>query len=73
MSPDSAEIQYDIGLVYVELGDYKQANLYAARAYQGGYPLPGLRHKLERLGQWSPPVLPPATQNTQAPAPADQP
>ena len=63
LNPDSAEVQYDIGLVYFELRNYKQANLYAARAYQGGYPLPGLQHKLERIGQWNPPLLSPAVQS----------
>jgi len=72
LSPDSAEIQYDIGLVYFELRDYRQANLYAARAYQGGYPLPGLQHKLERIGQWNPPKLSPAAQGaTPAPQPGN--
>jgi predicted Zn-dependent protease len=61
LSPDSAEIQYDIGLVYADMKDYKHANEYAAKAYQLGYPLLGLRHILERAGQWNPPALPPAT------------
>jgi tetratricopeptide (TPR) repeat protein len=58
LNPDSAEIHYNIGLVYAEMKDYKQANLYAAQAYKLGYPLLGLRHILERAGEWNPPALP---------------
>jgi tetratricopeptide (TPR) repeat protein len=47
LAPDSAEAHYDIGLLYVALGDLPNARLHADKAYQLGYPLPGLRHKLE--------------------------
>lgn len=68
LSPDSAEIQYDIGLVYADMKDYKKANAYAAKAYQLGYPLLGLRHILERAGEWNPPALPPAATTVTPPA-----
>jgi len=46
----SAEIQYNLGLVSIELGELEDARKYAESAYKKGYPLPGLRAKLERLG-----------------------
>lgn len=51
MEPDSAEIHYNSGLLYIELGDLERANLHATRAYELGHPLPGLRNKLARLGE----------------------
>ena len=51
--PDSAEIPYNIGLLYIDMKEYKSALKYAKRAYKLGYPLPGLREKLRKLGSWS--------------------
>jgi len=48
----SAEIKYNLGLISLEAGDVDSAVTYAARAYDLGYPLPGLRYKLEKLGRW---------------------
>ncbi len=45
----SAEIQYNLGLVSLELGAIEDARRYADSAYDLGYPLPGLRARLERL------------------------
>ncbi len=52
LEPESAEIHYNIGLLYVKLKDYKEARSHAQRAYQYGYPLPGLRNQLKRMGKW---------------------
>ena len=52
LEPDSAEINYNAGLVYVDLREYDSALRHARRAYELGYPLPGLRNKLKRLGAW---------------------
>jgi tetratricopeptide (TPR) repeat protein len=46
----SAEINYFLGLVLVDLKDYAGAREYARKAYTLGYPLPGLRDKLARAG-----------------------
>ena len=46
----SAEIQYNLGLVLLELGDVEEAQVAARKAYELGYPLPGLRNKLKRMG-----------------------
>ena len=52
LAPNSAEAHYNLGLLYTEAKAYDKARLHAARAYNLGFPLPGLRRKLERAGQW---------------------
>lgn len=47
----SAEINYNLGLICIELGEVDEAVKYAEAAYALGFPLPGLRTKLERLGR----------------------
>ena len=44
----SPEINYNAGLFYLEIGDLKRARELADIAYGAGYPLPGLKDKLER-------------------------
>jgi tetratricopeptide (TPR) repeat protein len=46
LSPNSPEINYDAGLLFVELGDLPRAKALAKVAYDGGHPLPGLRKKI---------------------------
>ena len=50
LMPSSAELQYNLGLTLVELGEYEAAREAAIKAYDGGHPLPGLRRKLNDLG-----------------------
>jgi len=50
----SAEINYALGLLYADRGAYASAMECAKRAYALGYPLPGLKKKLEKAGQWQP-------------------
>jgi tetratricopeptide (TPR) repeat protein len=52
----SAEIHYNLGLIYLELGDADRALEQAHAAYGLGYPLPGLRNRLQRMGKWHPPA-----------------
>lgn len=52
----SAELDYDLGLICLEMRDSDEAVKYARRAYELGYPLPGLRDKLIRLGAWKEPA-----------------
>lgn len=52
LQPDNLELHYDIGLVYAERGQYEEARKHAKIAYDGGYPLPGLRRILEKKGEW---------------------
>ena len=49
LSPESAEAHYDIGLLYVALEDAPNARTHADKAYSLGYPLMGLKRKLEEL------------------------
>ena len=46
----SAEVAYYLGLVSLDLGQKEAALEYARKAYGMGYPLPGLRRKLEAEG-----------------------
>lgn len=52
LAPNSAEVNYNAGLMYAELREYDLAVKHAQRAYELGYPLQGLRNKLRRLGVW---------------------
>lgn len=51
----SANIDYNIGLVFFDLGEYEKSLQSAHRAYAGGFSLPGLRNKLVRAGKWREP------------------
>ena len=48
----SAEIHYNLGLILLELGDADGAMGYAKKAYLEGFPLPGLKKKLVKIGRW---------------------
>jgi tetratricopeptide (TPR) repeat protein len=48
----SAEIHYNLGLVFLELGELDNAVAEADSAYEKGYPLLGLRSRLKRLGRY---------------------
>jgi len=52
LQPDSADAQYGIGLMYTNMGNYDLAFEHADRAYELGYPLPGLRNRLIKAGAW---------------------
>lgn len=52
IQPKSADLNYNMGLLYFDIKQYALAKEYAKRAYQLGYPLPGLRKKLAGVGQW---------------------
>lgn len=61
-SGDRAETHYNAALLFIDMKDYKSALTHAHQAYALGYPLPGLRRRLERLGVWRDPPPPPAQQ-----------
>jgi hypothetical protein len=46
LAPDSGEINYNAGLFFLQQGDMARAKILAQVAYDGGYPLPGLRRKI---------------------------
>jgi hypothetical protein len=45
-------VLYNLGLVLFDMKLYEDAKARAVAAYELGYPLPGLRRKLERIGKW---------------------
>jgi TPR repeat protein len=47
---NSPELYYNLGLLYLDMKDLRQAKEYADKAYGEGYPLPGLKNRLERAG-----------------------
>lgn len=51
IQPKSADLNYNMGLLYFDLKQYDLARKYAQKAYQLGYPLPGLRKKLDGVGR----------------------
>ena len=48
----SGNMHYNAGLAYFELGDYEKAVVHAKKASEVGFPLPGLRDKLQKAGKW---------------------
>jgi tetratricopeptide (TPR) repeat protein len=52
LGADSANLQYNIGLVYFDMKQFDKALQHAHSAYRQGFPLPGLRDKLKRAGKW---------------------
>ena len=49
---ESLNLYYNLGLAYFDLKRYGESREMAEKAYALGHPLPGLRNKLERVGQW---------------------
>jgi len=47
----SAEIHYFLGLIYLDKEKLELATEHATKAYRLGYPLTGLKERLEKLGQ----------------------
>jgi tetratricopeptide (TPR) repeat protein len=52
IDPQNANVLYNMGLLYFNMKQYDQSLTYAKKAYAAGFPLPGLRQKLESAGQW---------------------
>lgn len=48
----SANLHYNLGLAYFDVGQHDSALEHAKKAYDMGFPLPGLREKLKRAGKW---------------------
>lgn len=49
LAPDDVEVQYNLGLTYAQLGNLEKAQEFAKLAYDAGYPLPGLKNKIDQL------------------------
>jgi tetratricopeptide (TPR) repeat protein len=54
LSGESPNLHYNFGLAYLDLHDYDSAMEHARAAYRLGFPLPGLRNKLQAAGKWQP-------------------
>jgi tetratricopeptide (TPR) repeat protein len=74
---DSADANYDLGLLYTDIGRWSEAKRYAIVAYRLGYPFPALKHRLQKSGNWTEaddaaatPPAPQAPQATDTTAPA---
>lgn len=52
LQPENANINYNLGLLYLKKKDYELAIVHAKQAYELGFPLPGLRNKLMKTGKW---------------------
>jgi tetratricopeptide (TPR) repeat protein len=52
LNDENANAHYNLGLAYFDLRDYEKSLAHAQRAYGLGFPLPGLRNKLEKAGKW---------------------
>jgi len=72
LMPNDRNIQYNVGLAYFRLKDYDRAYERAVRAYQAGFPLPGLKNLLKGVGKWKepPPRRDPDEAAQEAPADA---
>lgn len=53
IGPQTAELAYNTGLLYFDMGDFDKAREYAIKAGEKGYPLQGLQKKLNRVGAGS--------------------
>ena len=49
---NNPELLYNIGLLYLDMGEFEKAKEYADRAYKFGFNLPGLKKKLIKAGKW---------------------
>lgn len=50
--PSSFDIDYNLGILYLDLGEPDKAAAAAQRAYALGAPLPGLMKRLKAAGKW---------------------
>jgi tetratricopeptide (TPR) repeat protein len=48
----TAEVSYYLGYIYLEKGDFENARRYTKDALANGYPLLGIKKRLEKLGEW---------------------
>lgn len=52
LESDNADVNYNLGLMYLKLGQHEKASAHGTRAYEMGHPLPGLRKKMIAAGIW---------------------
>ncbi len=51
--PNSPELHYNLGLLYLSMNKTNRAREYAVKAYNKHYPLQGLKRKLKKIGAWN--------------------
>jgi tetratricopeptide (TPR) repeat protein len=56
LAPGNIDVHYNLGLLMFEQRRYPDARIHAQTAYAAGYPLPGLREKLKKAGEWRDPL-----------------
>jgi tetratricopeptide (TPR) repeat protein len=56
LEPNNAMIHYNLGLAYLKKNDFEHALEHAHKAYDMGYPLPGLKNQLVKAGKWTEPA-----------------
>ena len=52
LMPQSAEAHYNVGLFYYDINKLSLAVMHGHKAYELGFPLPGLKDKLKKKGVW---------------------
>ncbi len=52
LDPGNANIEYNYGLLLVDMERYGEARAVAKRLYAHNFPLPGLQNRLKAVGQW---------------------
>ena len=52
LEPDNANLHYNLGLLYFDMGDFESSLGHAKKAYALGFKLPGLRQKLQKAKKW---------------------
>ena len=68
----SANLNYNLGLAYLKLGEYDKALEYAHKAYGMGFQLPGLKNMLVEARRWrEPAAATPATEEPGSPQAGD--
>jgi tetratricopeptide (TPR) repeat protein len=53
LSPNNAQIMYNYSLLLVDLERYQEARNHAVRIYAQGFPLQGLKKRLQAAGSWA--------------------
>ena len=51
--PDIADLQYNLGLLYLDMGNFVLAKQHAEKAYQLGHKQANLYQKLKQAGHWN--------------------
>lgn len=57
LGASNANLHYNLGLVYADLGKWDESMAYAAKAYAAGFNLPGLQRKLTAAKAWRPELV----------------